>query len=194
MAVPTMDMLTEATGRFTGGDTSVLETEGAKHTIGELVEALRMTRGKLQGIVERWSQAQLQTRPPEGMSSANGEDSWSATETVTHMLATQNWYRMNMDRLLGRRRQYDTMPRGMGDRTDNTVPKAELARRLHAETDAFLAEIAAIPADADLSAARDSTFFGPLTLRGWLFLALTHDTMHLAQIERLATYPTFPSA
>lgn len=192
MAELTMDALNAATQRFTSGDTTVPETEGAKYTVAELTNALRMTRGRLQDIVGRWSQAQLQTRPPEGAVSASGEDRWSATETLTHMFATQNWYRMNLDRMFGRRQQYDTMPRGLGDNADNTMPKAELAHQLQAETDAFLAELAALPADVDLTAARDSRFFGPLTLRGWLYLALTHDAMHLAQIERLATYQNFP--
>jgi uncharacterized damage-inducible protein DinB len=188
-----MEMLTEATRRFQQGDTTVPQVEGAKYTIPELAAALRMTRGKLQAIPDNWSQAQLQTRPPEGAASEIGEDSWSASETLTHLIATQNWYSLNMDRLLGRRRQFEQMPRGLGDLTDNTLPKDELARRLREATESFLADIDAIPADADLAATRDSRFFGPLSLRGWLFLALTHDTMHLAQIERLKSYPRFPT-
>jgi uncharacterized damage-inducible protein DinB len=192
MADITMDALRAATRRFVRGETTP-EAEGAKYTIPELAAALRMTRGKLQEIAEGWSQAQLRTRPPEGAASDIGEDSWSATETLTHMMATQNWYQMNMDRILGRRRQFEQMPRGLGDRTDNTVPNEELAGRLRAATESFLADIDAIPADADLAATRESHFFGPLSLRGWIFLALTHDTMHLGQIERLKGYPTFPA-
>jgi uncharacterized damage-inducible protein DinB len=185
-----MEMLTEATRRFQQGDTTVPEAEGAKYTIPELAAALRMTRAKLQAIPDSWSQEQLQTRPPAGATSEIGEDSWSATETLTHLIATQNWYSLNMDRMLGQRRQFEQMPRGLGDHTDNTVSRDDLARRLRAATESFLADIDAIPADADFAATRESHFFGPLSLRGWLFLALTHDTMHLAQIERLKTFPT----
>jgi hypothetical protein len=194
MAEITMDTLRGATQRFTGGETAIPEVEGAKYTIAELAAALRMTRGKLQAIADGWSQAQLQARPPEGTAGAIGEDRWSATETFTHVIGTQNWYSLNMDRLLGRRRLFEQMPRGLGDLTDNTLLKDELARRFATATESFLADIAAIPPDADLAATRESHFFGPLSLRGWLFLALTHDTMHLAQIERLREYPNFPDA
>jgi hypothetical protein len=193
MAEVTMDELSQATRYFVRGETTP-EAEGTKHTIPEMAAALHMTRGKLQEIAETWSQAQLHARPPEGTSSETGEDMWSATETVTHMIATQSWYQLHMDRLLGRRRQFEQMPRGLGDLTDNTVPKDELAWRLRAATESFLADIEGIPPDADLAATRESHFFGPLSLRGWIFLALTHDTMHLAQIERLRALPTFPAA
>jgi len=170
------------------------EAEGVKHTISEMAAALHMTRATLQEIAETWSPAQLHARPPMGTSSEMGEDMWSATETLTHVIATQSWYQLHMDRLLGRRRQFEQMPRGLGDLTDNTVPQDELARRLRAATESFLADIEGIPPDADLAATRESHFFGPLSLRGWIFLALTHDTMHLAQIERLRALPSFPSA
>ncbi len=191
MAEITMDELSQATRRFVRGETTP-EAEGAKHTILEMTAALRMTRGKLQEIAQTWSQAQLHARPPEGAASDVGEDQWSATETATHLMATQNWYQLNMDRILGRRRQFEQMPRRLGDLTDNTVPKDELARRLRAATESFLADIEGIPPDADLAATRESHFFGPLSLRGWIFLALTHDTMHLAQIERIKSYRTSP--
>lgn len=192
MAEITMETLREATRRFTGGETTVPEAEGTQYTIAELADAIRMTRGKLQQIAEGWSQAQLQTRPPKGTTSATGEDAWSASETLTHVIGTQNWYSLHMDRLLGQRRQFEQMPRGLGDLTDNAVPKEELAHRLRTATDSFLADIAAIPPEADLAATRDSTFFGPLSLRGWLFLALSHDTMHFDQIERLRDSANFP--
>jgi hypothetical protein len=188
----TMDELDNATQRFLAGQTTP-EAEGARYSLSDLADTLRMTRGKLQEILESWSQQQLQTRPPVGSTSANGEDNWSATEAVTHLLATQNWYRMNMGRILGARRQFESMPRGLGDLASSDVPKGELARRLRSETEEFLTEIAAIPADADLSATRESHFFGPLSLRGWVYLALTHDAMHLRQIERLRSYPNFPA-
>jgi hypothetical protein len=188
-----MDVLSQATRRFVRGETTS-EAEGAKHTIPEMTAALRMTRGKLQAIAQTWSQAQLQARPPEGAASDVGEDQWSATETLTHLMATQNWYQLNMDRLLGQRRQFEQMPHGLGDLTDNTVPKDELVRRLRDATASFLADIEGIPPDADLTATHESHFFGPLSLRGWIFLALTHDTMHLAQIERLRSHSTFPAA
>ncbi len=191
MAEITMDVLREATQRFARGETTP-EAEGTKYSIAEMAAALRMTRGKLQQIAETWSQVQLHARPPAGATSEVGNESWSATETLTHLMATQNWYSLNMDRMLGRRRQFEQMPRGLGDLTDNAVPRDELARRLGAAMASFLADIDAIPANADLAATRESHFFGPLSLRGWIFLALTHDTMHLAQIERLKSYPNFP--
>ena len=45
-----------------------------------------------------------------------------------------------------------------------------------------------------MTAQRDSTFFRMLSLRGWVYLAINHDLMRLAQIERLKTYPNFPAA
>jgi hypothetical protein len=71
--------------------------------------------------------------------------------------------------------------------------KGELAVALRSATDRFLAYIAAIPADADWTQKRSSTFFGNLSLRGWVLLAVLHDEDHLQQIWRLAALPTFPA-
>jgi hypothetical protein len=64
---------------------------------------------------------------------------------------------------------------------------------LRGATSSFLAYIAAIPADADWTQKRSSTFFGNLSLRGWVLLAALHDEDHLRQIRRLAALPTFPA-
>ena len=179
--------------RFYSGASNV-EAEGTRFTLAELGDTLRVTRGRIQQLVDTWSQAQLRAQPPEGSVSPNGEDHWSATEAVTHLIATQNWYRMHMWRLRGEKRMFDVMVRGLGDLARNDVPKEQLSGQLRGATDTMLDEIAAIPADVDMAAQRDSTFFGMLSLRGWVYLAINHDLMHLAQIERLKTYPSFPSA
>jgi hypothetical protein len=57
----------------------------------------------------------------------------------------------------------------------------------------MLSDISAIPADADLSAQRNSTFFGDLSLRGWVLLAIIHDLDHTTQIERLTEQSGFPA-
>jgi hypothetical protein len=178
--------------RFRSGASNV-EAEGTRYTLAELGDTLRATRGRIQQIVDTWSQAQLWAQPPEGSVSPNGEDRWSATEAVSHLIATQNWYRMHMWRLRGEKRMFDVMVRGLGDLARNDIPKAELSAQLREATQALLDEIASIPADADMTAQRDSTFFGMLSLRGWVYLAINHDLMHLAQIERLKTYPNFPA-
>jgi DinB superfamily len=178
--------------RFRSGASSV-EAEGTGYTLTDLGDTLRATRGRLQQVVDTWSQAQLWARPPEGSLSPDGEDRWSATEAVTHVIATQNWYRMHMWRLRGEKRMFDVMVRGLGDLARNDVPKEQLSSQLREATETLLGEIASIPADADMAAQRDSTFFGPLSLRGWVYLAINHDLMHLAQIERLKTYPNFPA-
>jgi hypothetical protein len=113
---------------------------------------------------------------------------------VTHTIATQNWYLLHMTRLLGRREHFDLMPRGLGDHARQDVEKAELMAGLREATDHMLGLIEAIPADADLGARRDSTFFGELSLRGWVALAIFHDLDHTAQIVRLTALPGFPRA
>jgi DinB superfamily len=178
--------------RFRSGASSV-EAEGTGYTLTDLGDTLRATRGRLHQVVDTWSQAQLWARPPEGSLSPDGEDRWSATEAVTHVIATQNWYRMHMWRLRGEKRMFDVMVRGLGDLARNDVPKEQLSSQLREATETLLGEIASTPADADMAAQRDSTFFGPLSLRGWVYLAINHDLMHLAQIERLKTYPNFPA-
>ena len=177
-----------------------IEQAAEQYSLAELAEALRMTRATLQALVEGWSQAQLMWQPPAAQSdapadgAAEGEDRWSATEAVTHMLVTENWYLLHMGRLVGKREHFETLPRGLGDQADNTVPKAELEARLSAATDRILGDIAAIPADANMSAQRDSTFFGELSLRGWVLLAIFHDLDHTAQIERLTEQSGFPTS
>ncbi len=179
--------------RFHSGASSV-ETEGTRYTLADLADTLRSTRARLQQVVDTWSQAQLWAQPPEGSASPDGEDRWSATEAISHLIATENWYRLHMWRLRGEKRMFDVMVRGLGDQAHNDIPKDVLSAQLREATDTLLSEIASIPANADLTAQRDSTFFGMLSLRGWVYLAINHDLMHLAQIERLKTYSDFPPA
>lgn len=197
MAELSYETLREIRGRLDRRE-STIEEEARRYTLDELSEALRMTRGMLQALAEGWTQEQLLARPAgasaaeQAEPSSQGEDRWSATEALTHLVVTQNWYMLHMDRLLGRRTQYEQMPRGLGDQARQDVPKEELARRLGEATERLLGYVASIPADADLTAARASTFFGDLSLRGWVMLAVGHDLDHLAQIGRVAEKPDFP--
>jgi hypothetical protein len=178
--------------RFFAGE-STIEAEGTRYTLGDLRDTLRTTRGRLQQVVDTWSQAQLWTRPPEGSAGPDGEDRWSATEAVSHVIATENWYRLHMWRLRGEKRMFEVMVHGLGDLARNDIPKDLLSAQLREATQTLLEEIASLPADVDMAAQRDSTFFGMLSLRGWVYLAINHDLIHLAQIERLKTYPSFPA-
>jgi hypothetical protein len=192
MAELTYEDLTALRQRILQGELTI-EQAGSQYSLGELAEALRMTRATIQALVEGWSQEQLMWQPPAAQSQApaHGEDRWSATEAVTHLIATENWYLLHMGRLVGKREHFAIMPRGLGDHADNGVPKEILATELNTATERILADIAAIPADADLTAQRDSTFFGELSLRGWVMLAIVHDLDHTAQIERLTEQPGF---
>jgi hypothetical protein len=191
MAELTYEALLDYRRRFQQGETNI-ETEAERHSLVELAEGLRMTRGMLGAIATGWTQEQLWAQPQQADAAAESEDRWSATQALTHIMATQNWYFLHMDRMLGQRRQYDVMVRGLGDRAETDVPKDEVVARLHDATETILAYIAAIPPDADLSVRRDSTFFGELSLRGWVMLAINHDLDHLLQIERVAALPSFP--
>jgi hypothetical protein len=195
MAELTYEDLTALRQRILDGELTI-EQAGAQYSPGDLAEALRVTRATIQALVEGWSQEQLTWQPPaaQNQATAHGEDRWSATEAVTHLIATENWYLLHMGRLVGKREHFAIMPRGLGDHADNGVPKEELAAELNAATERILADITAIPADADLTARRDSTFFGELSLRGWVMLAIVHDFDHTAQIERLTEQPGFPAS
>lgn len=193
MADLTYDNLTALRQRILSGELTI-DQAGSLYSLDELAEALRMTRATAQALVEGWSQEQLMWQPPAAQSAtpAAGEDRWSATEAVSHLIATENWYLMHMGRLVGKREHFDIMPRGLGDHADNSVPKEALATHLHAATERMLGAIAAIPADADLSARRDSIYFGELGLRGWVMLAIVHDIDHTAQMQRLTEQDGFP--
>lgn len=193
MADLTYDDLTALRQRILSGELTI-DQAGSLYSLDELAEALRMTRATAQALVEGWSQEQLMWQPPAAQSAtpAAGEDRWSATQTVSHLIATENWYLMHMGRLVGKREHFDIMPRGLGDHADNSVLKEALATHLHAATERMLGDIAAIPADADLSARRDSIYFGELSLRGWVMLAIVHDIDHTAQMQRLTEQDGFP--
>ncbi|HEX5547218.1 MAG TPA: DinB family protein [Ktedonobacterales bacterium] len=195
MAELTYEDLTALRQRILQGELTI-EQAGSEYSLGELAEALRMTRATIQALVEGWSREQLTWQPPAAQSKApaHDEDRWSATEAVTHLIATENWYLLHMGRLVGKREHFAIMPRGLGDHADNGVPKEQLAAELNAATERILADIAAIPADADLTARRDSTFFGELSLRGWVMLAIVHDLDHTAQIGRLTEQSGFPAS
>ena len=193
MADVTIEALAQAGVRVARGE-STPEAEGRRYTLAELAAGLGLTRGHLQAIVDGWTQEQLLARPraAESGAAAEGEDRWSATEAITHLIVTENWYLLHMGRLVGRRERFETMPRGLGDQARQDVPKAELSAGLAAATRAMLDAIAALPPDADLEAVRDSTFFGDLSLRGWVMLAIIHDLDHLRQIGRVAAERGFP--
>ncbi|HEU5347374.1 MAG TPA: DinB family protein [Ktedonobacterales bacterium] len=194
MAELTYDDLTALRQRIVSGELTI-EQAGSQYSLADLAEPLRMTRATVQALVEGWSQAQLAWQPPAAQSETpvDGEDRWSATQAVTHLIATENWYLMHIGRLVGKREHFDVMPRGLGDHADNSVPKAELATQLSTATERLLGDIAAIPADADMDARRDSIFFGELSLRGWVMLAIVHDLDHTAQMERLTEQRGFPT-
>jgi DinB family protein len=167
--------------RVEAGETTI-DAEGRCYALADLAEWLRHTRAALQAIPTAWTDAQLSAQPAGG----SGENAWSASEAITHLIATENWYLLHMTRLLGRREHFDVMVRGRGDLARNGVPGAQLSADLRAATERMLSEIAAIPPEADLNATRDSTFFGELSLRGWVMLAIIHDMLHYDQITKTA--------
>jgi hypothetical protein len=187
----TADDLRDMRQRVIRGESSI-EAEAVRYSLPQLVNALRITRGMLQTLAERWAPDQLQVRPTSHTGVGVTDDRWSATEAITHLIATQNWYLLHIGRLLGRREHFGRMPHGLGDLALQDVAKAELEADLARATGQLVAALDAVPASADLAARRDSTFFGELSLRGWALLAIIHDLDHLAQIERLADLPEFP--
>lgn len=168
-----------------------IDTEAVAFTLPQLVAGLGLTRSVLAALLESWTPEQLRVCPSAPPDGAPGEDHWSATEVVTHLVATQNWYLLNLDRMLGRRQDYDVMPRGLGDRADPNVPKPDLIAHLQDATERLVMYLEAIPEDADFAARRNSIYFGELSIRGWALLAVIHDLDHTAQIERLTSLPDF---
>jgi DinB superfamily len=187
------DDLVSLGGRITAGEIDI-ETASHDYSVEELTEAVRETRGMLQAIADGWTEDQLLARPASALIEdvTQGEDRWSATEAISHLIATENWYLLHMGRMLGRREHFDVMPHGLGDHARQDVLKADLEEGLRSATNRFLDFVASIPADADLTQTRSSTFFGDLTLRGWILLAALHDGDHLQQIQRVAAMATFP--
>jgi DinB superfamily len=182
--------LRDIAGRVRAG--SDIDAEASLYSLPQLIAALRLTRGELIALLELWTPEQLRFRPPEVAGAGGDDDRWSATEAASHLVATQNWYLLNLDRMLGRRRQYEPMPRGLGDHADPDVPKPDLIARLQDATERLVMYLEAVPPDTDLAARRNSIFFGELSIRGWALLAIIHDLDHLAQIERVESLPAFP--
>jgi hypothetical protein len=197
MAELTYAEVGEIERRTRAGETTI-EATARHYTLAALAATLRLTRGMLLDIATSWTDAQLNLRPPAGReppAAGGGEDDrWSASEAITHVIATQNWYLLHMTRLLGRREHFDVMVRGLGDLARHGVPGAQLAAELRAATERLLDEIDRIPPDADLETTRNSTYFGDLSLRGWVLLASLHDCQHIEQIRRLTNLPEFATA
>jgi len=191
----TLDTLVVLRSRLAAGEIDI-ETVSLDYSSEELLQGVKQTRGMLQAIADGWTQDQLLERPPlrEREEIAVAEDRWSATEAISHLIATQNWYMLHMSRLLGRREQFDIMPHGLGDHARQDILKDVLAERLRSATSRFLAYIASIPAEADWAQKRSSIFFGDLSLSGWILLAGLHDEDHLQQIQRIAALVSFPSS
>lgn len=189
MAQASYEVVTEISHRFTANEVT-LEAAARDFTLAELHDGLSDSRAVLQGIADTWDDAQLHARPPSETGAGDGER-WSVAGVLSHLCVTQNWYLLNMDRLLGQRHQYASMPQGLGDQAQHEMPKAQLAPMLRASTGELLTYIAAIPATTDLEATRDSHFFGNLGLRGWVLLAIVHDYDHLRQIRSIARMAGF---
>jgi hypothetical protein len=189
----TFDDLVSLGGRITTGETDI-ETASHDYSVEELAQAVKETRGMLQEVAGGWTEDQLLARPASAFLEdvTQGEDRWSATEAISHLIATENWYLLHMGRLLGRREHFEVMPHGLGDHARQDILKADLEEGLRSATNRFLDYIASIPADVDLTLTRSSTFFGDLSLRGWILLAALHDCDHLQQIQRVAAMATFP--
>lgn len=192
MAQIAFETITAIRRRAESGETTI-EGVAEDFSLAELADGLRMTRGALQALADGWTQEQLSYRPPT-TDGAREEDRWSATMALSHLIATENWYLLHMGRLQGRREHFDVMPRGLGDHARQDLTQPELSAQLRTATERMLAEIANIAPDADLSAGRDSVFFGQLGLRGWVMLAIIHDQDHLEQVQRLTTQADFPKA
>ncbi|HEX9067464.1 MAG TPA: DinB family protein [Ktedonobacterales bacterium] len=189
MAQVTYEVVAAISRRF-GANEVPLEVEAHDFTLAELHDGLRDSRAVLQSIADTWDDTQLHARPPL-KAGAGEEERWSAAGVLSHLCVTQNWYMLNMDRLLGQRHHYASMPQGLGDQAQHEMPKAQLAPLLRASTGELLTYIAAIPATADLEATRDSRFFGDLGLRGWVLLAIVHDYDHLGQLRSIARMAGF---
>jgi uncharacterized damage-inducible protein DinB len=190
MAVPEMSTLRDIREQVAQGQISI-EDAAMRFTYPELMSALQETRAHVREIPQHWTPEQLRVRP-EHHTNTEGEDRWSATEALTHLMATQNWYMMNMGRLVGRREQFERMPRSLGDLAEQDVTREDLRDRVEQETERFFTFLRSIPPDADMNARRDSRYYGELSLRGWVMLAIIHDLDHLAQMQRLTFLPAFP--
>jgi DinB superfamily len=188
MTALTFDDLETLRSPLNTGETDI-ETVSSNYSVEDLTDTVRVTRGLLQAIADGWTQDQLLARPSmhDREDVALSEDRWSATEAISHLIATQNWYLLHMGRLLGRREHFDVMPHGLGDLAHQDILKADLEEQLRSATTRFLEYIASIPADADFTEKRSSTFFGDLSLKGWILLAALHDAEHRKQIQRIAS-------
>jgi len=157
VAALTYEQLAQIVSRWRAGETD-LDTEAANFSLPVLRDTLAQTRSYLQQVPETWSQQELTTRPQVQPTGDGGEDKWSATEILTHLIATQNWYMLHIGRLLGRRERFEVMPRGLGDYATNELDAATLGASLQQATVTVLAYVASIPDNADLTTQRDSTF------------------------------------
>lgn len=125
---------------------------------------------------------------------------WSIAETIRHQLPSSAGV-ITIIRALsaGHDPAEDTPYDDPGDVTAHEVTPhfdgsfAELRAAFRADSIAFAALPAQLPAEADLQRTFPHMYFGPLPARAWFAFQRIHDRAHLNQVHEIVAADGFPS-
>lgn len=126
-------------------------------------------------------------------------DDWSISETIRHQLPSSAGV-ITIIRALtaGHDPAEDTPYDDPGDVTAHEVAPhfdgcfADVRAACRADSIAFAALPAHLPADADLERTFPHMYFGPLPARAWFAFQRIHDDAHLTQVREIIATEGFP--
>lgn len=154
-----------------------------RYTLDEFIETFQATRQKMRDTLDGLTDAQVAFVSP-------AHDTWSISETVTHLIHTQGfYYNKLLDLSTTQMPHVVEAARGFGEGAHAHVPAADLSRQLATATAQINLVLAATRRAHDPKRIEDHPFFGLCDYTTWLLLMLGHEVDHVRQavlMRRLA--------
>jgi uncharacterized damage-inducible protein DinB len=165
-----------------GGKASWPEA-AARFTPEALIATFQATRSAMRRLLEGLTDAQAAYVDPS-------TPIWSISETITHLVYTQNYYHNQfLDLSSAEQPHMAEAARGFGEGAREGVGAEALREMLDAATTRFDPVLTLTLAAADRERVQQHELFGPINYAAWLLLLLGHESDHYRQsvvMRRLA--------
>ncbi len=160
---------------------------GNKYSLADFIDSFRRTRAAMQKTIIDISDAQAAYH-------AEGNPAWSLSETVTHLVYSQNfYYNQLVDSATSDMPHIVEAAKGFGEGAKRNVPAAELRSMLDKATVIIYDAIDKTRINYRPTQLSSHPFFGKVGYQTWILLLLAHEVDHVRQaivMRRLARAAT----
>ncbi len=164
------------------GKTTWLWASG-RYPLAEFIDSFLRTRATMQRTLERLTDAQVAYQAP-------GIPTWSLSETITHLIYSQNGYYNQLLDVTGLQLPHLVeAARGYGEGARQNVPAQTLREGLQKATTFIEEGLEKTRGSYDPKLIVRNPLFGEATYVTWVLLMLAHETDHVRQaivMRRLA--------